>query len=170
MDQVKIGTFLKQLRKEKNMTQEQIAEIFGVAGRTVSRWETGNNMPDLSILIELADFYDVDIREIIDGERTSEIMNRETKETLIKVAEYSEAEHQKLKTRVYVLTLLAGVCLLLYMLLGGDGCGLLQGELRHNLREFSLGAAFGLWVLNALYLSGRLDRLRQWKLRIIKKK
>ncbi len=127
-------------------------------------------MPDLSILIELADFYDVDIREIIDGERKSEVVNSEMKDTLKKVAEYSEAEHQKLKTRVYVLTLLAGVFLLLHMLLGGEGCGLLLGELRQNLRDFSLGATFGLWVLNALYLSGRLDRLRQWKLRIFKKK
>ncbi len=41
MDQVKIGAFLKELRKEKNMTQEQLADQFGVAGRTVSRWETG---------------------------------------------------------------------------------------------------------------------------------
>lgn len=41
MDQVKIGTFLRELRKEKNLTQEQIAEQFGVAARTVSRWENG---------------------------------------------------------------------------------------------------------------------------------
>ena len=67
MNQKKTGEFLKQLRKEKNMTQEQLAEKFYVSGRTVSRWETGSNMPDLGILVELADFYDVDVREIIDG-------------------------------------------------------------------------------------------------------
>jgi len=89
MNQKKTGEFLKQLRKEKEMTQEQLAEQFCVSARTVSRWETGSNMPDLSILIELADFYDVDIREIIDGERKSENMNNETKDTLKKVAEYS---------------------------------------------------------------------------------
>ena len=61
MNQKKTGEFLKQLRKEKNMTQEQLAEKFYVSGRTVSRWETGNNMPDLGMLVELADFYDVDI-------------------------------------------------------------------------------------------------------------
>lgn len=65
MDQVKIGGFLRILRKEKGLTQEQLAEKFNVAGRTISRWETGSNMPDLSILVELADFYDVDIREIM---------------------------------------------------------------------------------------------------------
>ena len=79
MDQAKIGSFLKELRKEKNLTQEQLAEEFNVASRTVSRWENGNNMPDLSILVELADFYDVDICEIIDGERKSEMMQKEEK-------------------------------------------------------------------------------------------
>ena len=76
MNQKNIGSFLKILRKEKNLTQEQLAEQFNVSSRTVSRWETGSNMPDLSLLVELADFYNVDIREIIDGERKSEIMNR----------------------------------------------------------------------------------------------
>ena len=72
MDQHKIGEFLKTLRKEKGITQEQAAEHFGVAGRTISRWETGSNMPDLSLLIEIATFYDVEVGEILDGERKSE--------------------------------------------------------------------------------------------------
>ena len=96
MDQKKIGSFLKELRKEKGITQEQAANEFGVAQRTVSRWETGSNMPDLSILIEIAEFYDVDIKEIIDGERKSENMEKETKETLQKVADYVDAEKEKL--------------------------------------------------------------------------
>ena len=96
MDQVKIGSFLKELRKEKALTQEQLAEQFGVSGRTVSRWENGNNLPDISILIDLAEFYDLDIREIIDGERKSENMNKEIKDTLVKVAEYTTDEKVKL--------------------------------------------------------------------------
>ena len=71
MNQQKIGRFLKELRKEKNLTQEQLAEKLNISGRTVSRWETGNNMPDISLLVELAEFYDVSIAEIIDGERKS---------------------------------------------------------------------------------------------------
>lgn len=50
MDAKKIGTFLRELRKEKGLTQEQLAEVLHVSGRTVSRWETGTNMPDLSSL------------------------------------------------------------------------------------------------------------------------
>ena len=53
MDQKKTGSFLKELRKEKKITQEQLAELFNVSGKTVSRWETGRNMPDLDLLIRL---------------------------------------------------------------------------------------------------------------------
>lgn len=59
MDQKKIGAFMKNLRKEKGVTQETLAETLGVTGRTISRWETGSNMPDLDILIQIADYYNV---------------------------------------------------------------------------------------------------------------
>lgn len=95
MDMKKIGIFLKNLRKEKCLTQEQLAEKLGVAGRTVSRWETASNMPDLSILIQLAEFYNIEIGEILDGERKDKNMDKELKETLTKVADYSEANKKK---------------------------------------------------------------------------
>lgn len=84
MDTKKIGEFLKVLRKERGLTQEQLAEILLVSGRTISRWETGTNMPDLSILIKMAEFYNVEVKEILDGERKSENMDKELKETLSK--------------------------------------------------------------------------------------
>ena len=58
MNQEKIGNFLKELRKQKGLTQEQLAEKCNVTNRTVSRWENGNNMPDLDLLIELSDYYE----------------------------------------------------------------------------------------------------------------
>ena len=111
MNQQKTGELLRRLRKKKGLTQEQLAERFYVSSRTVSRWETGSNMPDVGTLIELADFYDVDIREIIDGERKSEIMEKETKETLLKVAEYANEEHRKSQTRILCTAL--GICITL---------------------------------------------------------
>ncbi len=126
MDQVKIGSFLRELRREKSMTQEQLAEKFNVASRTVSRWETGSNMPDLSILIELADFYDVDIREILEGERKSEIMEKEEKETLLQVAEYAEKQKRQAILRAVILFSLEMICCgytiaMLIMVLKGGG-------------------------------------------------
>ena len=73
MNQEKVGKFLKELRKQKGLTQEQIAEKFNVSNRTISRWENGNNMPDLDILIEISDYYEVDLREVLNGERKSDL-------------------------------------------------------------------------------------------------
>ena len=97
MDTKKIGEFLKILRKEKGLTQEQLAEILLVSGRTVSRWETGTNMPDLSIIIQMAEFYAVDVKEILDGERKSENSDKELKETLSKVADDNKLKKEKVK-------------------------------------------------------------------------
>ncbi|MCC8196236.1 MAG: helix-turn-helix domain-containing protein [Ruminococcus sp.] len=107
MNQKKIGEFLKELRKEKGLTQEQLAEKFYVSNRTVSRWETGSNLPDISTLIELADFYNCDIREIINGERKSENMNEEEKKNLKAVAEYAEEDKATLLKRVRTTSIVA---------------------------------------------------------------
>ena len=96
MDQKKIGSFLKELRKEKDITQEQLAEKIKVSGRTVSRWETGSNMPDISLLADLADFYGVSIPEIIDGERKSDNMKEEVKETVLKLSDYTAVSYTHL--------------------------------------------------------------------------
>ncbi|MBP0967151.1 MAG: helix-turn-helix transcriptional regulator [Oscillospiraceae bacterium] len=96
MDQIKIGNLLRELRKEKELSQEQLAEKFGVSSRSVSRWENGNTMPDISLLIELADFYGIEIRELLSGERKRETMNRDMKETLVMVADYTNAEKENL--------------------------------------------------------------------------
>ena len=96
MDQKEIGRFLKELRKEKGFTQEQIAEKLNVSGRTVSRWETGNNIPDISLLVEIAELYDITIPEIINGERKSENMKEEIKEVAEVMADYAGVEKGKI--------------------------------------------------------------------------
>ncbi len=95
MDAKKMGRFLKELRKEKGLTQEQLAETLFVSGRTVSRWETGTNMPDLGILVQMAEFYEVEVKEILDGERRNGMMDQEWKETLSKVADYNKLEKEQ---------------------------------------------------------------------------
>ena len=114
MDQQKIGGFLKELRQEKQMTQEQLAEQMGVSRRTVSRWETGNNLPDLSVIIELADFYDVDLNEIFRGERRKETMDTELKDTMLQAAEYSEDIRKNNQKKAFAVYLwLYYICILL---------------------------------------------------------
>ena len=69
MDQIKIGKFIATLRKEKELTQEQLGEKLGVTNKTISRWENGNYMPDIEMLSLLAKEFDVSINELISGER-----------------------------------------------------------------------------------------------------
>lgn len=85
MDLQKIGACLRDLRKEKGLTQEQLAERFHVSQRTVSRWETGSVAPDLDVLLQLADFYHVDLRALLNGEKPIKKMSEETKETVQKM-------------------------------------------------------------------------------------
>ena len=118
IDQIKIGGFLRELRKERELTQEQLAEKFGVSSRSVSRWENGNTMPELGILVELADYYEVDIKEIIDGERKSEIMKTEEKETMQKVADYAEAEKKLVVKRKCIVTFIGTMVFALSIMVG----------------------------------------------------
>jgi len=118
IDQVKIGGFLRELRKEKELTQEQLAEKFGVSSRSVSRWENGNTMPELGILVELAEFYEVDIKEIIDGERKSENMKKEEKEMLRKVADYAEVEKKLVVRRKCIVTFVGTLVCVLFIMIG----------------------------------------------------
>lgn len=69
MEPKAMGAFIRTLRKEKGLTQEQMAEDFYVSGKTVSRWETGAILPDLMTLQSIADYFQVSLQELIDGRR-----------------------------------------------------------------------------------------------------
>lgn len=162
MDQKKIGSFLRELRKEKELTQEQLAERFNVSNRTISRWETGSNMPDLSLLVELADYYDVDIQEIIHGERKSEKMSQEEKEKMLLVADYTEKEKDVLLKRLRIISII-GLCAFLI------GFTMLSMGLSGTspVADYILGTSFGLTVgallTSILYSTGVLSSIRKNK-------
>ena len=163
MDQKKTGEFLKQLRKEKGLTQEQLAERFAVSGRTVSRWETGSNMPDLSVLVELADYYDVDIREIIDGERKSEKMDKELKDTVLKIAEYSNEDKLKVTNRMHLLFIGGLIAAVIYMML------VFTDRADNFLGGMCLGITFGMMIVGVIMTSKYAAKIREVKLSLLKK-
>ena len=165
MDLNRIGAFLQELRKEKKLTQEQLAEKMGVARRTVSRWETGANMPDLDILVELSDFYDVELREILSGERKSQQMNDEMKQTVLQVAEYSNEEKKrsaKVVMAFFVLGIIAvAVNTAMYFL--DPESSFLSGFVSGCTNGIALGAM----ILGILYVSGRMEKFRAFKMRML---
>ena len=68
MDQLAIGKFITLKRKEKNLTQEQLAEQLNISNKTVSKWETGKCMPDYSVIKNLCEVLEITISELMDGE------------------------------------------------------------------------------------------------------
>lgn len=71
MDQEKIGQFIKKIREENNLTQKELADRLGVTFQAVSKWENGKNAPDLGILKQISDEFNVNIDEILSGKRSS---------------------------------------------------------------------------------------------------
>ena len=69
MNQEKIGNFILELRKEKNMTQQELADKIGVTDKAISKWENGRGMPDLSLMKPLCKELGITINELISGER-----------------------------------------------------------------------------------------------------
>lgn len=171
MDTQKIGKFLKELRNEKKLTQEQLAELMYVSGRTVSRWETGTNLPDIAILLDLADFYEVDIREVLDGQRKESNMDKEKEETIIKVAEYSQEENRRLMGGGKVLFIIGLIVSFANLIIEGFN---LEGEgFIYNLADFirglNDGIVFAMMLIGFLYTTKRLNKIKEIKQRLLKK-
>jgi len=167
MEQKKVGSFLKELRKEKDITQEQFAEIMGVSSRTVSRWETGVNMPDLDLLIQIAGYYEMEIGEVLDGERKSEKMNKELEETVLKVADYSNDERKRLTKRMHILFLAGTVALIIFVIL--DMMGLADSGYTEAIASFALGLSFGMLVVGVIFTSRHMIKIREFKRRLLKR-
>ncbi len=80
MDSIKTGQFIAQIRKEKEMTQRQLAEELFISDKTVSKWETGKGMPEVSLMLPLCEVLGISVNELLCGERLSEENYRERAE------------------------------------------------------------------------------------------
>lgn len=161
MDQMKIGMFFKELRKEKGLTQEQLAERLRVSRRTVSRWETGSNMPDLDILIEMSDYYEVELRELLDGERKGEKMDKELEETVLKVADYSNDEKQRITRRMHALFIGGLPAAVIYLIL------MFTDHADNFLGGFCQGVMLGMMIVGMIMTSKYAARIRSYKKRLL---
>ena len=168
MDLQKIGTFLKELRKEKGFTQEQLAEALNVSRRTVSRWETGSNMPDLDLPMEISDLYEVDLREMLNGERKSEDkMNKELEETVLQVAEYTNADKQRVTKTVQGFFLLG--ILALAVNVGMEFLDAPDTFWTGVVKGITIGIAVGSMILGILYTTGAMMKVQAFKKRLLGK-
>ncbi len=104
MDQIKIGKFISKCRKEKKMTQAQLAEKLNITDRAVSKWETGRGMPDSSIMLELCNELGITVNELLCGERLKmDDYNLKFEENLLAVQkEKEESDRRMLKLEMVI--------------------------------------------------------------------
>lgn len=115
MDTLKIGKFIAKMRKEKNMTQEDLAKILGVTNKTISRWENGNYMPDLSLLKPLSEVLDISLNELLSGEKDINIQKAD--ENISNITNYSNLIINKAFKNIYIALMFFGLFLIISALL-----------------------------------------------------
>lgn len=111
MDQEKIGKFISKLRKENNMTQEKLAEELNVSVKTISRWENGKNMPDLSLFKPLCELFNITFNDLMSGEIVKKNeYNTKLEENIINL---SISDNKKIKLLKYIIFSILLVLLLI---------------------------------------------------------
>lgn len=111
MDQERIGAFIARCRKEKNLTQMQLAELLEITGQAVSKWENGRGMPDVSLLQPLCDVLDISLNELFSGEHIAEEEYKgKAEENISKL--FKEKQISDLKPVKYLFSICANVTLL----------------------------------------------------------
>ena len=116
MDQVKIGKFLSDERKEKGYTQKQLSELLGISDKTISKWECGNGFPEASLLLPLCNELEITVNELLTGERISQQnYKKKAEENMVNMIREKEENKQKilLTTMIGVISTITFVTLLL---------------------------------------------------------
>ncbi|MDE5631159.1 MAG: helix-turn-helix transcriptional regulator [Bacilli bacterium] len=144
MNQEKIGKFIAELRKEKNITQEELADILGVNVRSVSRWENGKTMPDLSLLPMLAKELNIEVSELLNGRRMTKEELVELKDTIERLIEYGQNEIID-KSKIWQLNLKIGWCILFLAILN-NYLHFLGIIFTPNAADFVQGALYGIGI------------------------
>ena len=141
MNQMVIGKFISQKRKEKNLTQEQLAEKLGVSNKTVSKWETGKCMPDYSVVKNLCEELGITVAELMDGECAEERSVRAYDDEQIMDLLKRTQELEKQKNLLYgILLIVMGIALqALSHTLGGT-----------NVKDFFSGLLLGISIAEML--------------------
>jgi len=125
MDQIKIGKFIAQQRKAKEMTQMEFAEKLGVSNKSISRWETGKNMPDVSLFIPICELLDISVNELIIGEKiTDEITEKEeirkTNEAIVETIKKSNKTIRTARIIIYIVMVFLNAMLSLIVPITAD--------------------------------------------------
>ena len=108
MNLIKIGKFIADCRKKKNLTQEQLAEKIYITDRAVSKWERGISLPDADKMLDLCNILDINVNELLSGEKIDmKDYEKKNEELLLELAKQDELKNKRLITDMWVLTITA---------------------------------------------------------------
>lgn len=144
MNQEQIGKFISELRKEKNMTQEELASIMGVTNKSISRWENGKTMPDISLLNPLAKTLNCTIPELLNGKKMTKEELIDLRETINNLIEY-ESTNQIKNNKEFNRYNMIGIITLTLALLH-NAFGYLTFIFKPNIVEFIQGGLFSISI------------------------
>ena len=112
MEQIKIGKFIAECRKNINLTQMQLAERLNVTDRAVSKWETGRAMPDSAIMLELCDILGITVNELLSGEKlTMEKNNQQNEQLLLDMAKEIEQKNKTIWSAMWTIMIVSMIAL-----------------------------------------------------------
>ena len=127
IDMIKIGKFISACRKEKGLTQAQLAEKFGITDRAVSKWETGKSIPDASIMLELCSELGISVNELLSGEKLDMTnYNEQAEKNMLALKEKEEQANKRLLFMEVVIGAIGTAAFLALMLFGVFAPGLSQ--------------------------------------------
>ena len=110
MDQIKIGKFIAERRKQNNLTQMQLAEKLNITDRAVSKWENGKGMPDSSLMLELCDYLKISVNELLNGEMIEmKEYDKRAEELLLEMARVDEQKNKRLMTSMWTILITSAV-------------------------------------------------------------
>ena len=124
MDVIKIGKFIADQRKNKKLTQEELAEKLLITDRAVSKWERGLSLPDADKMLELCNILDINVNELLNGEKINmKDYNKKTEELLIEMAKQEEKNNKRIMRDMWVLLITAAVFYIGILTLGAITLG-----------------------------------------------
>lgn len=170
MNQENIGKFIAQVRKEKNITQEELSEKLGVNVKSVSRWENGKTMPDLSLLPILAKELNVELSELLNGRRMTKEELIELKDTVERLIKYSQNEIID-KSKIWQFNLRVGWFILVLAILNSY-LHFFRIIFTPNAEEFVQGVLYGIGIAYELVCAYNITHeltLKEKKTQLVQK-
>ena len=121
MNQEKIGKYIAEIRKQKNMTQKELAEKIGICDKTISKWECGNGMPDISYLESLCNSLDITVNELLSGESLSEqSYSKKAEENIMALMKENETQKKSNFWQIVIGTVLAAFAFVIMTTMTGE--------------------------------------------------